>query len=271
MYWIDTHCHLDAPEFAPDRDQVYATASRASVGEFWIPAVAVDNFVAVRNCVRRYSGCHATYGIHPLYTPQAGQQDLQTLADWLTNERPFAVGEIGLDGYVPGLDWQRQQACFVAQLELARDHQLPVLLHVRQAVDPVLQAVRKVFGKTAPPDRFNGVAHAFNGSLQQAEQFIAAGFRLGFGGALTYPGSRRIRELACRLPLQAMVLETDAPDIPPVWLRPPGVPPLRNSPAELPHIAACLAELRGVSVEVLQATLWENRVRLPARQEKSEK
>lgn len=265
MYWIDTHCHLDAAEFAPDRDQTYAAACRAGVGEFWIPAVAVGNFAAVRDCAQRYPGCHAAYGIHPLYTPQADQQDLQTLADWLANEPPFAVGEIGLDGYVPGLEWAHQHACFIAQLQLARDFDLPVLLHVRQAVDAVLQAVRKVFGKTAPPGRFNGVAHAFNGSLQQAEQFIAAGFRLGFGGALTYDGSRRIRELACRLPLHALVLETDAPDIPPCWLRQPGQPPLRNSPAELPEIAACLAGLRGISVAVLQTTLWENRLELPAR------
>lgn len=257
LFWTDTHCHLDAAEFAADRDAVQAAARAAGVREIWVPAVAVDNFAAVRDCCLRHAGCRAAYGIHPLYTPAAGPDDLQTLADWLCREQPLAVGEIGLEGAVPGLDWARQLHFFTAQLELARDAGLPVLLHGRQAMDAVLQAVRRVFGPKARPGAFHGIAHAFNGSLQQAEQFIAAGFRLGFGGTLTYPGSRRIRELACRLPLSALVLETDAPDIPPCWLRAPDAPSLRNTPAELPRIAACLAALRGIALPDLQQALAE--------------
>jgi TatD DNase family protein len=242
---IDTHCHLDAAEFDVDRDAVYATALASGVTQIVVPAVAVDQFSRVKKCVARYPACVAAYGIHPLFVDQAGAGDLLALRDWLANEHPLAVGEIGLDHYVPEYDAARQEFFFVEQLKLAREFDLPVLLHVRRAVDAVLKELRRI----KPP---GGIAHAFNGSRQQADEFIKLGFKLGFGGALTYSGSTRIRDLAATLPIAAIVLETDAPDMAPAWLIRG-----RNTPGELPQIARTLADLRGISLESLteQSTL----------------
>jgi TatD DNase family protein len=243
---IDTHCHLDAAEFDADRDAVHAAARAVGVERIVIPAVAADSFPNVKNAVASYPGCVAAYGIHPLYVMQAGEADLATLRAWLDSEKPVAVGEIGLDYYVGGSDPARQQHFFVEQLKLAREFQLPVLLHVRRAVDDILKYLRRI----AVP---GGIAHAFNGSRQQAETFIGLGFKLGFGGTMTFSGSTRIRELAASLPLESIVLETDAPDIPPAWLDRG-----RNAPAELARIAQTLAELRGLSVEEIAAATSAN-------------
>jgi TatD DNase family protein len=233
---IDTHCHLDAAEFDADRDEVHAAAWAAGVGQIVVPAVAVDGFSRVKISVARYPGCVAAYGIHPLYVTQASEADLAVLRDWLVNEKPVAVGEIGLDFFVPDFDPARQGFFFVEQLKLAREFELPVLLHVRRSVDAILKELRRI---RLP----GGIAHAFNGSRQQAEEFIKLGFKLGFGGAMTYSGSTRIRELAATLPLTSIVLETDAPDMPPVWLARG-----RNAPAELLAISRTLAGLRGISL-----------------------
>lgn len=249
---IDTHCHLDAAEFDADREAVHAAARAAGVETIVVPAVEVSAFARTRETVSRYPGCVAAYGIHPLYVMQAADDDLAALRQWLLAERPVAVGEIGLDLYVADIDPARQEHFFVEQLRLAREFDLPVLLHVRRAVDAVLKQLRrfKVRG---------GIAHAFNGSRQQADEFIKLGFALGFGGAMTYAGSTRIRELARHLPLEAIVLETDAPDIPPAWLSGG-----RNTPAELPRIAAVLAELRELPVaELVQRTAANARAVLP--------
>ena len=249
---IDTHCHLDAAEFAADRDAVQAAALATGVGHIVVPAVAVENFPEVRSCVARYPGCVAAYGIHPLYVMRAKVDDLGVLREWLTRERPVAVGEIGLDFYVADSDPVRQEFFFVEQLKLAREFDLPVLLHVRRAVDAVLKQLRRI---VVP----GGIAHAFNGSRQQAEEFIKLGFKLGFGGAMTFDGSTRIRELAASLPAESIVLETDAPDIPPAWLNRG-----RNTPAELPRMAQVLAELRGLSVaEVAKLSSTNARQVLP--------
>jgi TatD DNase family protein len=165
----------------------------------------------------------------------AQEADLAVLHTWLGREQPLAVGEIGLDGYVTDVDPVRQEFFFVEQLKLAREFDLPVLLHVRRAVDQTLKHLRRIRVR-------GGIAHAFNGSRQQADEFIKLGFKLGFGGTMTFSGSTRIRRLAAELPLDAIVLETDAPDIPPAWLGGG-----RNVPGELPRIADVLAELRGVS------------------------
>lgn len=248
---IDTHCHLDANEFAEDRDAVLVTARAAGVTGVVIPAVAPENWGAVSDCCRRYPECRPAYGIHPLYVDQAGENSLPRLRQWMEVEMvgefpPVAVGEIGLDFFVPGFDALRQQEFYVAQLKLACDLDLPVLLHVRRAIDQVLKGLRRVGVK-------GGIAHAFNGSRQQADEFIRLGFKLGFGGAMTYPGATRIRHLAATLPLEAIVLETDAPDIPPVWLA-----GQRNSPRELASIAQVLAELRSVSPEQIRDATTTN-------------
>mgnify|MGYP001250914657 CR=1 FL=1 len=236
---IDTHCHLDAAEFDPDRDAVHAMALAAGVERIVVPAVAVDSFNRVKTSVARYPGCFAAYGIHPLFVGQAKEADLAVLRDWLLNEKPVAVGEIGLDFYVTDLDPARQEFFFVEQLKLAREFNLPVLLHVRRSVDLILKQLRRF---KLP----GGIAHAFNGSRQQADEFIKLGFKLGFGGAMTFSGSTRIRQLAASLPLESIVLETDAPDIPPAWLAGG-----RNAPAELHRIAEVLAELRGLNLTAI--------------------
>ncbi len=247
--WIDTHCHLDAPEFAPDVDAVRAQARAAGVAHCVIPAVERAQWDAVRQLAHRHGDSYAL-GIHPLYTPQAADEDLEALAAALqrhqADPRLVAVGEIGLDGFVPGLDPARQWRFYRAQLQLARRFGLPVILHVRRSADRLLKGLREV------PVR-GGIAHAFNGSVQQAQAFIALGFKLGFGGAVTYERALQLRRLAQALPEDAIVMETDAPDIPPHWLyrtaaeRAAGLPQGRNSPAELPRIGAEVAALRGLA------------------------
>ena len=233
---IDTHCHLDAPEFASDRVEVMQRALRAGVARWVVPAVMADTFHDTVAAARMSDGLLAL-GIHPLYLDKFQENHLAVLRRWIEQEKPVAVGEIGLDFFVPNLDPQRQIELFTAQLKIARNFDLPVLLHIRRAQDQVLKALRQVGVK-------GGIAHAFNGSRQQADAFIRLGFKLGFGGAMTYPRALNIRRLATELPLEVMVLETDAPDMAPEWIR-----SARNEPAELPRIAAALAALRGISFE----------------------
>ena len=251
--WIDTHCHLDAPEFAPDRDAVRAAAQAAGVTHLVIPAVQRSHWQDVIALAHRHGDSYAL-GIHPLYTPGAQESDIAALRELLNQQRGdphlVAVGEIGLDFFVPGLDEQRQIWFYEQQIRLAREFELPVILHVRKSSDRLLKTLRqhRVAG---------GIAHAFNGSAQQAQAFIDLGFKLGFGGAITYERALKLRELAACLPLEALVLETDAPDIPPHWLystaeqRAAGQPQGRNSSAELPRIAAEIARLRGMGIEQL--------------------
>jgi TatD DNase family protein len=249
---IDTHCHLDAAEFDADRDAVHAAATAAGVGRIVVPGVTVNRNFRPKSKIADYPGCFEAYGIHPLYVDQSSPEDLSRLRSWLQQAPPVAVGEIGLDFYVDGIDIERQTHFFVEQLKLARVFDLPVLLHVRRAVDPVLKQLRRIGVR-------GGIAHAFNGSRQQADEFIKLGFVLGFGGAMTFSGSTRIRELARTLPLESIVLETDAPDIAPAWLSGG-----RNAPDELPRIAEVLAELRGLSgAEVIAATTANARRILP--------
>jgi TatD DNase family protein len=248
--WIDTHCHLDAPEFDTDRAQVTARAAAAGVARLVLPAVEVSNFETVRALARAQPGWGYALGIHPLYVDRAGDGDLQRLHDELAasigDPALVAVGEIGLDFFVPGLDRERQEHFYIEQLRLARRFGLPVILHVRRSADALLKQLRRIGAA-------GGIGHAFNGSTQQAMAFVELGFRLGFGGAMTHERALRIRELAATLPEQALVLETDAPDIPPQWLyltaaqRAAGQAS-RNEPAELPRIAATLAQLRGWSL-----------------------
>ena len=259
--WIDTHAHLDAAEFDADRAAVHQRARSAGVVLSVIPAVSANTFTPVRTLAHSQSDAYAL-GIHPLFTPQASPSDLAQLDEQLhthaNDPRLVAVGEIGLDKFVPTLNtpeaWAKQQHFYSAQLRLAQQHGLPVILHVRRSADELLKALRqtRVVG---------GIAHAFNGSLQQAQAFIDLGFKLGFGGALTFERALQLRRLATELPLCALVLETDAPDIPPHWLyttaeqRAAGQAQGRNEPAELPRIAQVLADLRGMPLaELAQAT-----------------
>lgn len=261
--WIDTHCHLDAPEFDADRAAVLARARAAGVGLLVLPAVMAAHFGVVRELAHAHGLAYAL-GIHPLYVDRASEADLARLADALAEHRDdprlVAVGEIGLDHFVPGLDRARQQHFYTAQLKLARAAGLPVVLHVRRSADALLQGLRRI-------PVAGGIAHAFNGSRVQADAFVAQGFALGFGGTLTFDRALQIRRLAAELPGSALVLETDAPDIPPHWLyrtaaqRAAGLTG-RNEPGELPRIAAELSALRGWTVEQTATITRHNALRV---------
>jgi TatD DNase family protein len=225
---------------------VLGAARAAGVERFVVPGVEAANFDRVAALAAAHPDVRHAYGIHPLYVERAGPDDLGILEARLSNGDAIAVGEIGLDFYVGTVDPAVQEHFYVAQLKLARRFELPVILHVRRAVDAILKQLRRI-------EVVGGIAHAFNGSRQQADTLIAMGFKLGFGGAMTFDGSRRIRELAATLPLDALVLETDAPDIPPAW-----GPGTRNEPANLRRYADILADLRGMAVPDLVAATGEN-------------
>ncbi len=267
--WIDSHCHLDAPEFGADHALALNLRERAAtlgVGLCVVPAVECGNFDTVRQLAHRTGDAYAL-GIHPLYVPQAQDADLEVLDAALTEHsadpRLVAVGEIGLDFFVPALctpEMRERQAFFYrAQLRLARKHGLPVIVHVRRSADMLLKHLREL-------PTGGGIAHAFNGSEQQAQAFLGLGFKLGFGGAATFEPARQLRRLAADLPLSALVMETDAPDIPPHWLyttatqRAAGQAQGINSPAELPRIGAVVAGLRGMPVNALMQATTANAV-----------
>jgi len=255
--WIDTHCHLDAPEFAQTLPNIISAALNQNVQAILLPTVKAAYCLSVKELVSQYNsqlpGLVYTLGIHPLYSNQVKPGDLevvdQQIAQSLSDPRFVGIGEIGLDYFVEDLDPQQQDLIFNAQLDLAEKYQLPVILHVRRSQDAILKALRR---RNIP----GGIAHAFNGSMQQAEQFIALGFKLGFGGAATYERALQIRRLLKDLPLESIVTETDAPDIPPAWLMSEGI--RFNEPAFLPRIARELAEIRGIEVTAFAQAVWAN-------------
>ena len=254
---IDTHCHLDAAEFNADRDAVAANALKDGVGMIVIPAVARENFQQVIELSNQYAHCSMALGIHPMYVDGAQPSDLTLLKQLITaqlfapNSKLVAVGEIGLDFFVTQQNRETQEYFFTEQLKIAAEFNLPVVLHVRRAIDDVLKYLRKYKVQ-------GGIAHAFNGSAQQAEAFAKLGFKLGFGGAMTYSRALKIRELAKTLPLEYIVLETDAPDIAPEWIGTKG----RNNPAQLVKIAQTLADLRSQELTQIIEVTGKNAVQI---------
>lgn len=267
--WVDTHCHLDAREFDADRDAVIARSRQAGVGLIVVPAVSASTLGTARQAAMQCNGAYAL-GIHPLFVKEAPEREaLEALARALDahigDPRLVAVGEIGLDHFVPAFQDEAslalQERLYIAQLDLAVRHGLPAILHVRRSADTLLKHLRRLrdAGRPVP----GGIAHAFNGSRQQADTFLSLGFKLGFGGAMTFDRALQIRRLAAELPDDAIVMETDAPDIPPHWLyrtaeeREKGARS-RNEPGELPRIAGTLAELRRWSIDEARARTHAN-------------
>lgn len=256
--WIDTHCHLDASEFGGASLSVAQDASDAGVSAIVIPSVHPLNFASVAALAQQRSDCFYALGIHPMYVPKAQESDLVALRTEVARlmsqpaegSKFVAIGEIGLDFFIPALTQsplrEKQEFFYVEQLKIARDFGLPVLLHVRRSQDIILKYLRRI-------QVVGGIAHAFNGSEQQAQAFISLNCKLGFGGAMTYTRALQIRRLATQLPLESIVLETDAPDIAPSWLPTP-----LNAPAELPGIGGVLAALRGMSVDLIAAQTSAN-------------
>ncbi|WP_101927107.1 MULTISPECIES: TatD family hydrolase [Luteimonas] len=247
---VDSHCHLDVDEFAADRAEVLARARAAGVTHQVVPAIRARDWTTLRAVCASAPGLHAAYGLHPVFLDDHTPGDLQTLREWLAREAPVAVGECGLDYYVDGLDRDRQTHYFDAQLALARDFDLPVIVHARRAVDAVISAIRRYPG-------VRGVVHSFPGSEQQAAQLHALGFLVGIGGPVTYARAQRLRRTVTALPDDQLLLETDAPDQPDDAIR-----GQRNEPARLRRILEVVAELRGVSTGSLAATTSRNAARL---------
>ncbi len=255
---IDSHCHLDAAEFGGDASGIAQRADAAGVRWIVIPAVEAANFDTVTTLAATLPNCVYALGIHPMYVPQAREADLTLLRERIVtakqDPRFIGIGEIGLDFFIPELTTdelrEKQEFFYAEQLKIARDAELPVILHVRRSQDVLLKYLRRI--KVC-----GGIAHAFNGSEQQAQAFVDLGFVLGIGGAMTFTRALQIRRLASSLSLTALVLETDAPDISPAWLH-PGV----NTPEQLPRIAAVLAELRGQPLAEIAAQTSQNVARV---------
>ena len=240
---VDSHSHFDAPEFDGDRDAALARARAAGVTRQVVPAVAASSWPKLREVCAQDAGLFAAYGLHPMYLSEHRPAHLEDLRTWIEREKPVAVGECGLDFFVEGLDAETQQQYFDGQLRLAREFDLPVIVHARRAVDAVIASVKRV-------GRLRGVVHSFSGSPEQARQLRQLGFLIGLGGPVTYERANRLRALARTMPLDYLLLETDAPDQPDAGIR-----GQRNEPARLPVVRDVIAGLRGITaVEVSQAT-----------------
>ena len=247
---VDTHCHLDTPGFDPDRAQVVARARAAGVLRQVVPAIDAAGWPKLRKICADDAGLHPAYGLHPMFLASHREVHLSELRRWLERERPVAVGECGLDHFVEGLDHDTQLQYFDAQLRLARDFNLPVIVHARRAVDAVLAAIRRIGG-------LRGVVHSFSGSRQQAEHLADNGFLLGLGGPVTYERARRLRSLAAEVPIEWLLLETDAPDQPDAMHR-----GQRNEPSRLTTVLQTIAALRGVAPEIVASATTANAERL---------
>jgi len=247
---IDSHCHLDASEFDADRTAVIERARAAGVQAQVVPAVTAASWPKLREVCQQAPGLYPAYGLHPMFLADHRPEHLGQLREWVERERPCAIGECGLDFFVEGLDAETQQDYFIGQLKLARDFDLPVIVHARRAVDAVITAIRRIGG-------LRGVVHSFPGSPEQAAQLDKLGFLLGLGGPLTYDRAQRLQRLVREMPLEQLLLETDAPDQPDAGIR-----GQRNEPARLSVIARHVAALRGTDVETVARLTSENARRL---------
>lgn len=248
--WIDTHTHFDFSAFDNTRQIDWQQAREQGVSAQFVMGVYPQQWHNLPTLCRQFSQTYFALGIHPMYCDNVAVEKAiveleQHIIQSLSNPRFIGVGEIGLDGFIKDSDWDKQIQCFTAQLKLAKRYDLPVFMHVRKAQDHVLKYTRQIGIQ-------RGIAHAFNGSLQQANQYIEQGFKLGFGGAMTYPRAKNLQRLIRQLPLSAFVLETDAPDMPPTWVS------SINHSYELPKIAQCFADIRGIDLIVLAEQIYRN-------------
>ena len=246
----DSHCHLDAAEFDADRPAVLARARDAGVARQLVPAVDRASWDAIRTLCAAEPGLRPAYGLHPMFLGRHQPGHLDELRDWLESERPAAVGECGLDFFVDGLDPDKQRLYFRRQLELARDFDLPVVLHARRAVEEVIATLREVGGQ-------RGVVHSWSGSEEQARQLFELGFCLGIGGPVTYDRAKRLRRTVASMPLDCLLLETDAPDQPDAGWR-----GQRNEPARLRQVLDVVAQLRGQPAAAIAEATSANALRL---------
>ena len=251
MELIDTHTHLDFPDFDSDRTEVLAHSHTLGVGRMVVLGVYQQNWQRLWDLVQTDESLFAAFGLHPVYLNEHRPDDLTELGDWLTrlqgHQQLCAVGEIGLDYFLQALDRERQQALFEAQLKLAVDFQLPALLHVRRSHAAVIATLKRI---RLPR---GGIIHAFAGSQEEAREYIKLGFKLGLGGAATWPQALRMHKVLALLPLDAVVLETDSPDMAPAMY-----PGQRNSPEHLPDICRALAERMNIEPLLLAQASTRN-------------
>lgn len=247
---FDTHCHLDDREFDADRDAVIQRARAAGVAWQVVPAIDAAGWPKLRETCAGTEGLFPAYGLHPMLVARHRPEHLAELGEWIARERPCAIGECGLDFFIEGLDREQQQRYFDGQLDLAREHDLPVIVHARRAVDAVIASIRRVGG-------LRGVVHSFSGSVEQARQLWKLGFLLGLGGPVTYERANRLRKLAATMPLEHLLLETDAPDQPDAGIR-----GQRNEPSRLAAILAEMAKLRDEDPEAIARATTANARRL---------
>ena len=255
---VDSHCHLDVDAFDGDRAEVIARAKSAGVTRLVVPAIDAAGWPKLRDVCTGNPGLFPAYGLHPMFLARHQPAHLEDLREWIECERPLAIGECGLDYFVEGLDHDAQQPYFEGQLRLARDYELPVIVHARRAVDAVIASIRRIGeeGNGGLGD-LRGVVHSFSGSRQQAEQLWEAGFLVGLGGPVTYPRANRLRKLAATMPIQHLLLETDAPDQPDAGIR-----GQRNEPCRLASVVATIAELRDASPDAIAEATTRNAERL---------
>lgn len=247
---IDSHSHIDSAEFDLDRDAAITRARAVGVRTQIVPAITATRWPTLRELCRREAGLHPAYGLHPMFLTEHRAEHIDALRDWLEREKPVAVGECGLDYWVDTPDHDGQQRYFTAQLELAREFELPVILHARKACDEVAAALRRIGG-------LHGVVHSFSGSRAQAERFWDLGFHLGIGGPVTYERAKRLRSIVADMPIELLLLETDSPDQPLS-----GRQGQRNEPACLPDVLTVIAALRSESEHAVAAATRTNAERL---------
>lgn len=251
MELIDSHTHLDFPDFDDDREALLADSRVRGVSRMVVLGVYQANWQRLWDLVQSDSQLYAAFGLHPVYLEDHQPQHLQQLQDWLArlagHPQLCAVGEIGLDYFLEQLDRERQQSLFEAQLQLAADFHLPALLHVRRSHAAVIATLKRFKLKRG------GIIHAFAGSREEAREYLKLGFKLGLGGAATWPQALRLRKVIAELPLESVVLETDSPDMAPAMF-----PGQRNSPQHLPAICAALAQIIGIAPEQLASASTRN-------------
>jgi TatD DNase family protein len=253
---VDSHCHLDASELDRDREAVIRRAREAGVERQIVPAIDAAGWPKLRDICAADPGLYPAYGLHPMFLSSHREEHLTELHDWIAREQPVAIGECGLDFFVEGLDAEIQQHFFDGQLVLARDFDLPVIVHARRAVDAVIAAIKRV-GGSGSPRRLRGVVHSFSGSIEQARQLWDLGFLIGLGGPVTYDRAKRLHRLVVQMPLDRLLLETDSPDQPDSEIR-----GQRNEPGRLPFICETIARLRDEEPAAIAAATTRNAERL---------
>ncbi len=258
MQLVDSHSHFDVAEFDGDRADAHARALAAGVARQIVPAIDAAGWPKLKQVCAQFSGLRPAYGLHPMYLASHRAEHLKDLRAWIELERPVAVGECGLDYFVDGLDRDAQQRYFDAQLELAREFDLPVIVHARRSVDAVIAAIKRIGGRgSGPGQALRGVIHSFPGSAEQAAQLHTLGFLLGIGGPVTHERAKKLRSVVASVPLEQLLLETDSPDQPGSNHR-----GQRNEPANLVEVLDVIAGLRHITREALAAATTANAERL---------